>query len=150
ESPLKVNKAAAGFVPIVQNCGIYEVSTPLEQGDSCRIDCARACISLARICENAVLFGIAGGRRWNHIPADRPRAAEEGKRSMAAIRCEDFQVPARDGVQVFVRAVSAGEAHGAPLLLVHGARVPGLGSFDLPVAGGSLAADLAQRTGRAV
>lgn len=31
-----------------------------------------------------------------------------------------------------------------PLLLVHGARVAGIGSFDLPVQGGSLAEDLAQ------
>ena len=32
-----------------------------------------------------------------------------------------------------------------PILLVHGARVPGIASFDLPVAGGSLAADLADK-----
>jgi pimeloyl-ACP methyl ester carboxylesterase len=32
-----------------------------------------------------------------------------------------------------------------PILLIHGARVPGIASFDLPVPGGSLAADLAQR-----
>ena len=31
-----------------------------------------------------------------------------------------------------------------PLLLIHGARVAGLGSFDLPVKGGSLAEDLAE------
>jgi pimeloyl-ACP methyl ester carboxylesterase len=35
--------------------------------------------------------------------------------------------------------------HGELLLLVHGARVPGVASFDLPVPGGSLAADLARR-----
>lgn len=32
----------------------------------------------------------------------------------------------------------------APILLVHGARVPGIGSFDLPVEGGSLAEELAK------
>ncbi|HEX2113403.1 MAG TPA: alpha/beta fold hydrolase, partial [Alphaproteobacteria bacterium] len=36
-----------------------------------------------------------------------------------------------------------------PVILLHGARVPGLASFDLPVEGGSLAADLA-RTGKRV
>lgn len=35
-------------------------------------------------------------------------------------------------------------AHRRPVLLLHGARVPGIPSFDLPVAGGSLAADLAR------
>ena len=33
---------------------------------------------------------------------------------------------------------------GRPVLLLHGARVPGVASFDLPVPGGSLAADLAR------
>jgi Lysophospholipase len=32
----------------------------------------------------------------------------------------------------------------APVLLIHGARVPAIGSFDLPVAGGSLAEELAK------
>ncbi|MGW4111408.1 alpha/beta fold hydrolase [Actinosynnema sp. NPDC004786] len=36
-------------------------------------------------------------------------------------------------------------ARGRPVLLLHGARVPGVASFDLPVPGGSLAADLARR-----
>ena len=34
--------------------------------------------------------------------------------------------------------------------MAHGARVPGIASFDLPVANGSLAADLAQRSGRPI
>jgi pimeloyl-ACP methyl ester carboxylesterase len=65
---------------------------------------------------------------------------------------QDFRVKTQDGVQIFVRQVrGAATAKGAePLVLVHGARVPGLGSFDLPVRGGSLAADLVERTGRAV
>ncbi|MDX3924467.1 MAG: alpha/beta fold hydrolase [Shinella sp.] len=47
--------------------------------------------------------------------------------------------------RLFVREVSRRGAsdHGAAVLLIHGARVPGVASFDLPVAGGSLAADLA-------
>jgi len=49
------------------------------------------------------------------------------------------------GVSIFVREVKpAGrEPIGPALILVHGARVPGVASFDLPVPGGSLAADLA-------
>jgi alpha-beta hydrolase superfamily lysophospholipase len=48
--------------------------------------------------------------------------------------------------RLFIREVrrSGGAAAQAPaVLLVHGARVPGIESFDLPVAGGSIAADLA-------
>ncbi len=53
--------------------------------------------------------------------------------------------------QLFVREVRAisDESAATPLLLIHGARVPGIPSFDLPVPGGSLAADLA-RGGRPV
>ncbi|PSL51628.1 alpha-beta hydrolase superfamily lysophospholipase [Saccharothrix carnea] len=36
-------------------------------------------------------------------------------------------------------------ARGRPVVLLHGARVPGVASFDLPVPGGSLAADLARQ-----
>ncbi|WP_368926093.1 alpha/beta fold hydrolase [Serratia marcescens] len=46
------------------------------------------------------------------------------------------------GEQLHVREVSL-KSEGKPVLLIHGARVPGLASFDLPVKGGSLAADLA-------
>lgn len=67
---------------------------------------------------------------------------------------DDFSVTTADGVRIFVRelrpvgdtgAPSAPEAPRtpSPVVLVHGARVPGIGSFDLPVPGGSLAADLA-------
>jgi pimeloyl-ACP methyl ester carboxylesterase len=38
----------------------------------------------------------------------------------------------------------ARSARGRPVLLLHGARVPGVASFDLPVPGGSLAADHAR------
>jgi pimeloyl-ACP methyl ester carboxylesterase len=60
---------------------------------------------------------------------------------------EDFVVQGEAGVVLFVREVcAAGPAvqPGVPILLVHGARVPGIASFDLPVPGGSLAADLAE------
>jgi pimeloyl-ACP methyl ester carboxylesterase len=49
--------------------------------------------------------------------------------------------------RLFVREVrdpTEGQSASPPVLLIHGARVPGVASFDLPVAGGSLAADLAQ------
>src|SRR4029453_5475113 len=49
------------------------------------------------------------------------------------------------GIRIYVREVrrTAPPTKGVPLLLLHGARVPGVASFDLPVAGGSLAATLA-------
>jgi pimeloyl-ACP methyl ester carboxylesterase len=69
----------------------------------------------------------------------------------ADVARSDFRVTTADGVGLHVREVRpAGPAEGEPLILVHGARVPGLASFDLDVAGGSLAADLAQRLGRVV
>ncbi|RZQ59498.1 alpha/beta hydrolase [Amycolatopsis suaedae] len=47
-----------------------------------------------------------------------------------------------DGFTVAVREVRPARASGTPVVLLHGARVPGEASFDLPVPGGSLAADL--------
>lgn len=58
----------------------------------------------------------------------------------------DFFIESELGIRIFVREVrtASGERVGrTPILLLHGARVPGLGSFDLKVPGGSLAADLA-------
>jgi pimeloyl-ACP methyl ester carboxylesterase len=58
----------------------------------------------------------------------------------------DFYVPGEPGIRLFVREVIAtGNRHRIPILLIHGARVPGIASFDLDVPGGSLAADLAKR-----
>jgi pimeloyl-ACP methyl ester carboxylesterase len=58
----------------------------------------------------------------------------------------DFFVQSDPGVQIFVREVSSARSlSGTAILLIHGARVPGLASFDLPVPGGSLSADLAAR-----
>jgi pimeloyl-ACP methyl ester carboxylesterase len=61
---------------------------------------------------------------------------------------EDFFVDAEHGLSLFVREVQLDEPRGntdrTPVLLLHGARVPGLASFDLQLPGGSLAADLAR------
>ena len=55
----------------------------------------------------------------------------------------DWAVPGGAGV-LHVREVRLASAERArPVLLLHGARVPGVASFDLPVPGGSLAEDLA-------
>ncbi|WP_266158848.1 alpha/beta fold hydrolase [Dyella silvatica] len=64
------------------------------------------------------------------------------------IQRHDFFVDGDTGVRLFVRELviptGVGSSAGGPILLLHGARVPGLASFDLPVPGGSFAADLAQ------
>ncbi|TIN25420.1 MAG: alpha/beta hydrolase [Mesorhizobium sp.] len=61
------------------------------------------------------------------------------------VRADRF-VKLRTGERLFVREVrrrgAVPEVNSA-VLLIHGARVPGVASFDLPVADGSLAADLA-------
>src|ERR1700756_2722613 len=63
------------------------------------------------------------------------------------IRRQDFFVPESGGIKIFVHEVTTPNlAKTSPaLLLIHGARVPGIASFDLDVPGGSLAADLAER-----
>ncbi len=51
----------------------------------------------------------------------------------------------RAGIRIHVREVRTGRRGACtPILLIHGARVPGVASFDLPVPGGSFAADLAE------
>lgn len=57
----------------------------------------------------------------------------------------DFFVRSTPSVEIFVREVRPRRHARArtPVLLIHGARVPGVASFDLDVAGGSLAGDLA-------
>ncbi|HJU25520.1 MAG TPA: alpha/beta fold hydrolase [Rhodanobacteraceae bacterium] len=70
-----------------------------------------------------------------------------GAASAQAIARKDFSVESAPGISLFVREVKSGAPQGGrktPILLVHGARVPGLASFDLPVPNGSLAADLAK------
>ncbi|MBO9709642.1 MAG: alpha/beta fold hydrolase [Caulobacter sp.] len=66
------------------------------------------------------------------------------------LRRESLRAVADDGVRLHVREIRPAAPRGAPLILLHGARAPGVASFDLPVAGGSLAADLARRLNRAV
>lgn len=64
----------------------------------------------------------------------------------AGVSRQDFRVAGEPGIELFVREVgTASGKSGLPLLLVHGARVPGLASLDLPVPGGSLAEDFAAR-----
>ncbi|MFN7977559.1 MAG: alpha/beta fold hydrolase [Vicinamibacterales bacterium] len=63
--------------------------------------------------------------------------------TVSVLRTE-WKVQGVDGLTLAVRQVSPPTAAtGVPVVLLHGARVPGVASFDLPVAGGSLAADLA-------
>jgi alpha-beta hydrolase superfamily lysophospholipase len=59
---------------------------------------------------------------------------------------EEFFLTSDPGIQIFVREVRDGgtqHMQKGPVLLLHGARVPGIASFDLDVPNGSLAADLA-------
>src|SRR5215831_13992719 len=66
--------------------------------------------------------------------------------SQVEVQRQDFFVDGDPGVRLFVREVRLGNTSriGRPILLLHGARVSGVASFDLPVPGGSLAADLAR------
>lgn len=64
----------------------------------------------------------------------------------AAVQRQNIEVESDPGVALHVREVhDSARVHRAlpPVVLVHGARVPGVASFDLPVEGGSLAEDLA-------
>ncbi len=71
--------------------------------------------------------------------------------SPAAISRLDLYTVTSDGVHIGVRELTPGSSpNGRPLLLIHGARVPGIASFDLEVPNGSLAADLAARLKRPV
>jgi pimeloyl-ACP methyl ester carboxylesterase len=62
------------------------------------------------------------------------------------IHRQDLFASSDAGIQIHIREVRT-DTHNPcePILLVHGARVPGVASFDLPVSGGSLAADLADK-----
>src|SRR5215813_12897565 len=54
--------------------------------------------------------------------------------SQSAITRHDFFINSDPGVRLFVREVNAEKnGSGKPILLLHGARVPGIASFDLPV-----------------
>lgn len=72
--------------------------------------------------------------------------------AQADVARTDHFVDSEPGIRLYVRELrdaAAADAAEPPILLLHGARVPGVASFDLPVPGGSLAADLA-RAGHAV
>lgn len=74
-------------------------------------------------------------------------AVLRGNAPALKIARQDFFVPSEAGIQLFVRELAARDSSSevTPILLIHGARVPGLASFDLDVPGGSLAAELAER-----
>jgi pimeloyl-ACP methyl ester carboxylesterase len=62
------------------------------------------------------------------------------------IQRNDFTLKSEPGIDIFVREVRTSQASDkTPLLLLHGARVPGIPSFDLQVPNGSLAEDLAKK-----
>ena len=63
--------------------------------------------------------------------------------AQAQLTRTDWEVQGDPDITLAVRHIKPPAATGVPLVLLHGARVPGSASFDLPVAGGSLAADLA-------
>lgn len=65
---------------------------------------------------------------------------------MAEISRADIDVQTADNVRIAVRDVhAAGVSAQQPMILMHGTRIPGISEYDLPVANGSLAADLAAR-----
>jgi len=63
----------------------------------------------------------------------------------AGVERRDLFAREPDGIRIHLREVRMGNRQCQPIVLLHGARVPGVASFDLPVAGGSLAADFAAR-----
>jgi len=68
---------------------------------------------------------------------------------MSEVIRRDFKVRTADGVNVAIREVkpvSGSRGNLAPLVLLHGTRIPGLSEYDLPVRGGSFVEDLG-RTG---
>ncbi|MGE0969557.1 alpha/beta fold hydrolase [Klebsiella sp. WOUb02] len=73
-------------------------------------------------------------------------AAQEDNEISTQISRADKYISLEGGEQLHIREVSleSGDIRQKPpVLLIHGARVPGIASFDLPVRGGSLATDLA-------
>lgn len=87
---------------------------------------------------------IAFGGARSAIASIPPPAIAQSPTTPVPSR-QDFFVESDPGIRIFVRRVaSEATSTKVPLLLIHGARVPGLASFDLDVANGSLARDLAQ------
>jgi alpha-beta hydrolase superfamily lysophospholipase len=69
-----------------------------------------------------------------------------GSTATSSVSRTDFYVESDPGISIYLREIRDRSTNGknGPILLVHGARVPGVGSFDLQVPGGSLAEDLAK------
>lgn len=89
------------------------------------------------------MAGLGSASLVSALAAVVPSARSGGRR--------DLHVRSADGVRIHVRELKPmGAPAGAPLVLIHGARVPGVASFDLEVHNGSLAEDLARRSKRAV
>lgn len=77
----------------------------------------------------------------------QPASCQRGSDTARSVARHDFHVASEPGISIFVREVKPASQlrdDAIPVVLVHGARVPGLASFDLPVPGGSLAEDLAR------
>ena len=87
-------------------------------------------------------FCAASGALWPAAAALSCAGAAPTVASTAGPPRQDHRISGDQGIELFVREVRP-PARGRPLLLLHGARVPGVASFDLPVPGGSLAGDLA-------
>jgi pimeloyl-ACP methyl ester carboxylesterase len=77
----------------------------------------------------------------------QPAVCQRDTATMRSVTRRDFHVKGEQGISLFVREVKLAlplRDDAIPLVLVHGARVAGLASFDLPVPNGSLAEDLAR------
>jgi pimeloyl-ACP methyl ester carboxylesterase len=86
-----------------------------------------------------VLAGLAGAPIAAALVATAPPSRRE------------LHVQTSDHVRIRVRELRPrSSVEGRPLVLIHGARVPGIASFDLSVPNGSLAADLGVRLHRSV
>lgn len=88
---------------------------------------AATCMAVVVACSPAANEGDDGG-------GDPP----------AEVTRSNVQLRSDPGINVAVRSVTPAQAGGVPVILVHGARVPGIASFDLSVPGYSLAEDLAR------
>ncbi len=69
---------------------------------------------------------------------------DDGRGDSPAVTRNNVQVTSDPGIDIAVRSVTPAQTRGVPVILVHGARVPGIASFDLSVPGYSLAEDLAR------
>ncbi|MFS8636704.1 MAG: alpha/beta fold hydrolase [Gemmatimonadota bacterium] len=90
-------------------------------------------------------------KHWTHLGAALLAVAAATWTTASPARAQgprrvDHRIAGEPGITLFVREVRDDEARQMslpPVLLLHGARVPSVASFDLPVPGYSLAADLA-------